>query len=297
MDRTTESGILITGATGGLGKAFAVECASRGWDLYLTDVKEEALKTLSTSLQATYGVQVDYTACDLMDTPARLAMFTRMQEDGFRFWGLINVAGIDYEGSFLNLSERQIRTILRLNIEVTLDMIHTVFAYRDPLLPFRIINVASLAAFYPMPFKATYAATKRFLLDFSLALREEVREQGATVTILCPAGMPTTPETVEAIDAQGWAGFATTQNIGSVAAETLDAAMKGKAVLIPGALNQVIYVLSSLIPSSLLVSLIGSRWKKAQCQRALERRPLLRRFAPQPDALVIGNRSQSTPVG
>ena len=297
MDRTMESSILITGATGGLGKALAVECASRGWNLFLTDLKEETLKTLATSLQGTYGVQVCYTACDLTDAPALQGLFARIQQDGFYFWGLINVAGIDYEGTFLNLSERQIRTILHLNIEVTLSMIHDLFPYRDPLLPFRIINVASLAAFYPMPFKATYAATKRFLLDFSLALREEVRDQGATVTILCPAGMPTTPETIEAIDSQGWAGFITTQNIGSVAAGTLDAAMKGQAVFIPGALNQALYALSRLIPTSLLVHLIGRRWKKAQCQRNLERRPLLRRLTPQPNALVIGNRSQSTPVG
>jgi uncharacterized protein len=57
-----------------------------------------------------------------------------------------------------------------------------------------------------MPVKATYAASKRFLLDWSLALQEELRDQDVSVTVLCPALMPTTPETVKAIDAQGWAG-------------------------------------------------------------------------------------------
>jgi uncharacterized protein len=292
---TTQSRILITGSTGGLGKAFAVECASRGWDLFLTDVREDALNTLSASLQATYGVSVVHHACDLTDAPSRQALFKNIQANGVHFWGLINVAGIDYEGLFLNLSQPQISTILRLNVEVTLAMIHALFAYRDPCLPFRIINVASLAAFYPMPFKATYAATKRFLLDFSLALREEVRDRGATITVLCPAGMPTTPETVKAIEAQGFFGFATTQNIGSVAAGTLDAALNGQAVFIPGVLNRVLYILGALVPTPLIVHLIGSRWKKVHSQRDLESSPLFPRRSPQPDALVIGRGSQSTP--
>ena len=132
-------------------------------------------------------------ACDLTDPASRAALFERIRAEGLRFWALINVAGIDYEGPFYEQTRQQIRTIIRLNIEGTLEMTHALLEFRDPLTPFRIINVASLAAFYPMPVKATYAASKRFLLDFSLALREEVRELGATVTVLCPAGLPTTP--------------------------------------------------------------------------------------------------------
>ena len=95
---------------------------------------------------------------------------------------LIHVAGTDHEGAFLDQTRGQILSILRLNIEAVLDLTHALIERRDPLAVFRIINVASLAAFYPMPMKATYAASKRFLLDFSLALGEEVREMGATVT-------------------------------------------------------------------------------------------------------------------
>jgi len=270
MGEPSKSMLLITGATGGLGKAFAVECASRGWDLYLTDLNEANLETLAASLQATYTVRVRYSACDLTDVPARSVLFECFQKQRLHFWALINVAGTDYEGYFLELSRQQIRTIIRLNVEATLEMTHNLIRYRDPLLPFRIINVASLAAFYPMPVKATYAASKRFLLDFSLALQEEVRDQDVSVTVLCPAGMPTTQDTIKAIDAQGWAGFVTTQNIGEVTAGTVNAALKGKAVYIPGFLNQVLQVCSALVPTGLLVHLIGSRWKKAHYERQPE---------------------------
>ena len=262
--------VLISGASGGLGKALAVECASRGWDLYLTDLNEANLETLATCLRATYAVKVHYSACDLTDAAARSALFERFRTQNLHFWALLNVAGTDYEGYFLELSRQQIRTIIRLNVEATLEMTHNLVGLRDPLVPFRIVNVASLAAFYPMPVKATYAASKRFLLDFSRALNEELRDQDVSVTVLCPAGMPTTPETIKAIDAQGWAGFVTTQSVGDVAASTVDAALKGRAVVIPGFVNQVLQAFSALLPASLLVHWIGSRWKKAHYERKVE---------------------------
>jgi uncharacterized protein len=264
---TTRSLCMITGAAGGLGKAFAVESASRGWDLFLTDLQSEPLEVLANSLSSTYGVSVYTHPCDLTDPASRTALFQRMKADGDHYWSLINVAGTDSEGPFYEQSCRQIRTIVRLNIEGTLEMTHGIMAFRNPYTTFRIINVASLAAFYPMPVKATYAASKRFLLDFSLALRNELSGENATVTVLCPAGLPTNPECIQAIDAQGVLGQITTQNIGSVVDQTLDAALKGRAVYIPGRLNQCIQMAGSLFPTSLIVHLIGSRWKSARQKR------------------------------
>jgi short-subunit dehydrogenase len=256
--------ILITGATGGLGKAFAVECASRGWSLFLTDLNAQALDTLADGLRKSYGVMVVQRACDLTEALVRAELFDWINQQELHFWGLINVAGTDFEGPFIEQSSQQIRTIVRLNVEGTLDMTHAILARRDPAIPFRIINVASLAAFFPMPVKATYAASKRFLLDFSLALRNEVCDLGATVTVLCPAGLPTTPGCIQAIEAQGMMGYLTTQNIGSVANLTLNDALQGKAVCIPGRLNHFLRLAGSLAPSTLVANLIGWRWKSAR---------------------------------
>jgi uncharacterized protein len=266
-ENMNKSLVLITGAAGGLGKAFAVEAASRGWDLLLTDLRHEPLEQLAGGLRSTYGVRVLTLPCDLTDAAARAAFFQQIASQRLSFWGLVNVAGTDFEGPFFEQSSQQIRTIIRLNIEGTLDMTHGMMVYRDPQLPFRIINVASLAAFYPMPVKATYAASKRFLMDFSLALGNELRETGASVTVLCPAGLPTTPECIRAIDAQGILGQITTMNTGTVACQTLDAALRGDALCIPGALNRFIQAAGSLIPKALLVELIGWRWKAAQSKQ------------------------------
>ena len=255
--------VFISGATGGLGKAFAVECASRGWQLFLTDLSSEWLEMLAASLHHHYGVQVIHQACDLTDMAERDGLFALVRAERVSFHMLINVAGIDYVGSFYERSRDEIRAIIRLNIEATLDVTHALLDHAAPERPFRIINVASLAAFYPMPSMATYAASKRFLLNFSLALGDELRERGVTVTALCPAGMPTTASCIEAIEAQGIAGQLTTMNVGYVAAKTIDNALRGRAVYIPGVLNQLLQRAGGLVPPVILARLIGHRWRAA----------------------------------
>ena len=191
-----------------------------------------------------------------------------MGQQGFNFNFLINIAGLDFEGPFSERTRSQIRTILRLNIEATLEMTHEILKMRDSSSTFRIINVASLAAYYPMPVKAMYASSKRFLLDFSRALREELRSNDVTVTALCPAGMPTTPECISAIEAQGLAGRITAQNVGYVAAHTIDSALRGRSVYIPGIMNRLLKTVGTLVPPAIVARVIGSRWKSAQSKRA-----------------------------
>lgn len=254
----------ITGATGGLGRAFAVECANRGWDLFLTDISEDALNTLSSRLISTYGIKVIYFPCDLTDFASRTNLFDFMNDENLRFSYLINVAGLDFEGAFKERTREQIRTILRLNIEANLEMTNAVLKMQESRQPFRIVNVASLAAYYPMPVKAMYAASKRFLLDFSMALGEELRSGGGTVTVLCPAGMPTTDLCIKAIDSQGFAGRVTTKNVGFIASQTLNHAIKGHKVYIPGALNNALRFFGRFIPAQVIAHLIGNRWNKTQ---------------------------------
>ena len=88
-----KSCVLISGATGGLGKAFAVECASRGYDLYLTDLYAEPLAVLEAALRRTYGVEVRSRSCDLTEPAQRASLFEKLRAERVRFWALVNVAG------------------------------------------------------------------------------------------------------------------------------------------------------------------------------------------------------------
>jgi short-subunit dehydrogenase len=139
-----------------------------------------------------------------------------------------------------------------------------VLEYRDPSRTFHIVNVSSLAGFYPMPLKATYAASKRFILDLSTALNQELRASDVTVTALCPAGMPTTSCCIERIEAQGVMGRITTMIVGDVARGTLTSALAGRSVYIPGCSNRVLRALGTRAPAPLVARLIGSRWRSCR---------------------------------
>lgn len=259
-----KSMLMITGATGGLGSAFTLEAARRGYDLLLTDRTHEG-EGFAARLAEKFNIQVVYKPCDLADEKAREGFLNTLREEGYRFWGLINVAGLDNEGGFLERSRAQILRILHINILATLDITHGVLPLRDPEKRFRLINVCSLAGYQPMPYKATYAASKRFLLDFSRALREEIKSFGS-VTALCPAGMPTTVECMRSIFAQGFWGMATSMDPAVVAKRTIQAALKGRAVVIPGLLNQFVQSLSSLVPAAISARYVAKRWSKARAK-------------------------------
>jgi len=258
-----KSYVFISGATGGLGQAFAAECAARGWDLFLTDLSENALVCLGQGLERLHNVHVLTHPCDLTDPAGREALWRHVARRGLRFHMLFNVAGIDYQGPFGERRVEELRTIVRLNVESTVEITCRVLAHRDPVRTLRIVNVCSLAAFYPMPVKAVYAASKRFLLDWSLALDAELRDEDATVTAVCPAGMPTNANCIRAIEAQGLMGRWTTMGASEVAARTINRALAGQKVFIPGMLNRILRALGALVPPALVASAIDNRWSEA----------------------------------
>lgn len=254
-----DSYILITGALGGLGGALSHECARRGYSLYLTDRWEHG-DEFARSLADTYGVRARYRACELTSPADRSALLDSFQQEGLRFSGLVNVAGRDYEGGFLTRSRQQLLYLVDLMISANLDLTHGILALRDPQQRFLLINVGSLAGFFPMPFKATYSSIKRFLVNFTLALREEMQGYG-TALILCPAGLPTHAESLGKAKAQGFWGQATMMETNLVARRTIDLALKGRAVYVPGLLNRLLAGLGTVFYSPGVARFLGKRWR------------------------------------
>ena len=250
---------LITGAAGGLGKAFSVECAKLGHNLILTDLYEKKLAALADTLKSTYGVEVSCTACNLTNMKQRQKLFKKIEDSDIQINMAINVAGMDYEGGIETLSSRMISMVIRLNTEATLDI--TRFVASSPHTgDFHIINVASMAGFFTMPLKAMYSASKRAIIQFSLAVREEIKEKGGHVLALCPAGLRTMPEVIASIDSQGFMGRITTIDTGRVAHITIKRALRNKARYIPGTINMILVSLSKLVPDMLKARLIYKRW-------------------------------------
>lgn len=254
--------VLITGAAGGLGRAMAVECAKRGYRLYLTDVNPEGLKQIQTGLQRQFGAAVEAIACDLTKPAGIDDLF--LAWNGVPFDMLLNIAGLDYEGGFLSRNQEQVVKIVALNDEGTLRMTHAALQRRRADAPFTVVFVSSLASMFPMPLKATYAASKRFLLDFAVSLRQELKEQNVHVLALCPGGMVTNDTVAQAIWAQGFWGDATTNSLEVLVRKTLDKALKGDAVYVPGAINKTLAFLGRCIPRRIVAAVVYQRWTAAQ---------------------------------
>ena len=152
--------------------------------------------------------------------------------------------------------------IVLLNNAATLRITHAILKRRRPRKPFTIVFVSSLASMFPMPLKATYAASKRFLLDLATSLRQELKSKGVNVLTLCPGGMVTTQETMCSIKTQGFWGNATTNPLEGVSRNTIDRALAGKSIYVPGILNRVLSFFGKIIPRSWVAAVVYWRWKK-----------------------------------
>jgi hypothetical protein len=256
--------VMITGAAGGLGKALAAEYAERGHPLFLTDIARDRLEVFVAGLERLSVVDVVSRPCDLTDERAVDALWSWVGTHGFVFDGLLNVAGTGNNGRFDRLDVDRARTILRVNIEALVTMTRRILDHRAPDGFLRIVNIASLGCFSPMPRKSIYAASKRFVHDFSIALNEEMRGQNVSVMAVCPAGMPATPAHVKSVnDCHGVMGLLTEKNVGWVAKRVYEQSLKGTAVYIPGRLNVLLRRLSQVIPEGTKARILGRRWDRA----------------------------------
>ncbi len=264
MGNLRPTSAVITGASQGLGRAFAEECAARGMDLLLVALPDTGLAEVARILQRAWGVRVETLELDLTypEAPSRLA--DAMRESGLSPDLLINNAGVGYTSRFAESLPAHNETTIQLNVaalvRITQALLPTLKA-RSPRA--WVLNVASLGAFYPMPAMPVYSSTKSFILDFSLLLREELRGTAVTVSVLCPNGIRTNPGARRLIEKQGWAGRLTCQYPDEVARAGLDGLLRGRAVIVPGLANRVLRRLRPLVPRQLFMRLIARRWGTA----------------------------------
>lgn len=183
---------LVTGASSGLGAAFAKELAARGANLVLVARTTPALDALSAELRSRHGVQVKVITADLADAQARQELYAQTKADGLAVNLLVNNAGFGLSGPFLDHTLEAEEAQINLNVTALTAMAHL---FGSDMRRFGensgIINVASNAAFQPLPYSAVYSASKAFVLLFSEALGRELKEQRTHVMALCPGPIAT----------------------------------------------------------------------------------------------------------
>jgi short-subunit dehydrogenase len=177
---------LITGASSGIGEAFGRKLTSLGRNVFLVSRSEDKLISLCNELGRTKSVRVQYMAIDLTAADAPATLFSEIEKRGLTVDLLVNNAGFGALGDFAKLDLARQLNMIDLNIKALVDLTHRFLEPMRSRGQGAIINVASTAGFQPVPFMATYSATKAFVLNFSEALWEENRKFGVHVMTLCP---------------------------------------------------------------------------------------------------------------
>ena len=250
----------ISGATGGIGKAFARECAKRGYDLFITGRSESKLLELKQSILLDYSVKIDYFACDLSSESSRKAMLSYLEEKGYTFDRILNVAGVDIQKGFLDYTEQKLLFQMRVNCESTVALTHALLRRREKVT--EVLTVASMSGASPMPYFALYSATKAMLINFFTAMHYELKDFGVKVTVVMPGGVPTRPDIIEDIKGQGLWGRLSQKSPEFVARKSLDKLKKNKLKYIPGGFNKFLNVVMAIMPKRIVLRFIKNRWKK-----------------------------------
>src|SRR5436305_9028249 len=182
---------LITGASSGIGEAFARKLASQGENVLLVARSEEKLASVCNELGRGADINAQYVALDLTESGAAAKLFEETERRGLEVETLINNAGFGSIGEFLSFDVERDMNMIDLNIKALVALTHY---YLPPMRERKhgtIINVASTAAFQGVPYMAVYAATKAFVLSFSEALWDEHRSPGVPGLALCTCGART----------------------------------------------------------------------------------------------------------
>ncbi|MEH6548347.1 MAG: SDR family oxidoreductase [Pseudomonadales bacterium] len=250
---------LITGASSGIGEALALVCAQHQYDLILVARNQQKLETLATQLNQQYGVEVSVKPCDLVVPGAVKLLSENLLSEGKQVDILINNAGVLEHGAFVNIPPDDHQNIVQLNVVALTAMLAHLLPAMVARGSGRVLNVASLGAFQPMPSVATYAATKAFVLSLSEALAEELKGTGVTVTALCPG---LTATNMMASAQQKSKALKNIPNIVvadaySVAQKGFSGCLKGKAIVVPGAKNRFASIVSRATPKWLVRRVTG----------------------------------------
>lgn len=250
---------LITGASAGIGAAFAQELASRHYNLVLVARSADKLEHLKSTLQEKHKIQVDYIVQDLTAPQAAQAVYDNVANKTITIDLLINNAGFGNYGDFAEQDDEQQVKMVQLNILALVDLTQKFLPGMRERQSGGIINLASTAAFQPIPYFSVYAASKAFVLSFSEALWSENRKHGVRILAVCPG--PTDTEFFQEAEFPNVVINSMAKTYLSpqeVVCAALQALEKNKSHVVPGNIRQKIQVnMPRFFPRELVVSFVN----------------------------------------
>lgn len=257
---------LITGASDGIGLEFCRLLAARGYDLILVARRQPLLEEIAADLGRRHGIRGHVIACDLSLPQAAQALFAEVRQRGLAVDLLINNAGLLHNGYFHELPLARQESLLAVNITALTVLCHLFVNDMAARGGGHVLNVASLAAWTPIPNQNVYAASKAYVLAFTLALADEMQasKTGVKVCALCPGYTRTAMLDNPAQGARlSLPGFLL-HSAESVAREGLEACLAGRAVCMPGAANRLGALATRLLPRLWQARLMGRGYRGLQ---------------------------------
>jgi short-subunit dehydrogenase len=255
--------IVVTGASSGLGKAIAIQLASKHQaNLILVARRLEKLEELKHSLEKNYSVHCKTIAADLSNINNIERMF-RESIQNEEVYGVILNAGITYFGEHQQLPWDQFEQLLATNVSGIVKAVELYLPYlSERSQGGSIMLVSSVAGLLPVPYQAAYSGSKAFITHYGLALNEELRGDNVSLTVFSPGGIATEMTHSSGLAAQ-FEGSSVLQSPEQCASEAIQAMESRHALYVPGWINRLQLFGARLLPRSLLIFFAGKLYRKA----------------------------------
>jgi short-subunit dehydrogenase len=252
---------LVTGASTGIGKALAMECASRKMNVLIVALQCPELENTVREIRTTYKTECHSLGIDLSRPESFCGVYKWIKENNFNINILINNVGIGSKGDFEHTVSHFYEKQLQLNIHAATMLTRLLIDDLKANAPSHIMNTGSMGGFYMIPGKTVYAASKAYIYFFSRSLRLELKPHNVIVSVLCPGGTDSNENTI-AINKE-LKGIARRSILipSEVASEAITEMLKGRARIIPGFINKLSYHISRLVPEFIQQHIISNAFK------------------------------------
>jgi len=252
---------LVTGASSGIGEAFAVALAQRGRDVVVVARRADVLGDLATRLRTDPGVEVEVLAADLAAEAGVATVVERLGDPNRPVDLLVNNAGVGTMGRFWELPVEKEAAEVALNVVAVMRLTHAALGPMVARGRGGVINVSSISAYQPIPLHATYGATKAFVSSFTNAVHEELRGTGVKAMAVAP-GYTRTGFQADGFDPKGLPDMVW-QQPDEVVATALKAYDRGRAVCVTGVINVATVAATSILPAGITRKVAGAVTRRA----------------------------------
>jgi uncharacterized protein len=246
---STKPYALIAGGSKGIGYAIAEALAKRGYNLILIARNQDTLLASKNKLEILYPIHIEILSKDLSKETAAAEIASWCNDKNIQLKMLCNVAGIGGANDFLSSPLDSLQYMVRLNVESMMSLTLTLLPLLEKNTPAYILNVASMAAFAPIPAKNLYSSTKSAVLYFSYGLRYQLKKKGISVSCLCPGPVFTKPsiekDTKEKL---GWFGKQMAVSPKKVGEVTVKKMLKGRMIIVPGTVSKLVSIFIRALP-------------------------------------------------